>query len=89
MKTVPPSQLRTVLTAAVAKWLISDARPTTSVTPDKGDAPDVCGYAADGTSTLSVTPAFRSYDTELPAAHDLRAKPLAFACSTCVFMVAW
>jgi hypothetical protein len=50
-------------------------RPTTSVSLDKGDAPDVCGYsAADGTSTLSVTSASRSYDTELSAAHDLRAK---------------
>ncbi|MGW6905733.1 hypothetical protein [Streptomyces sp. NPDC054940] len=76
VKTAPPSQLCTALTADAAKQLIADARPTAQVSPNKGDAPDVCGYAAaDGTSMLSLTPGTRAYDTELSAAHDLSADP--------------
>ncbi|KUM68779.1 hypothetical protein [Streptomyces curacoi] len=76
VKTLPPSELCTILTVDVAKQLIADARPTARVSPDKGEAPDVCGYtAADGGATLSLSPASRTYDTELAAAHDLRANP--------------
>jgi hypothetical protein len=76
VKTLPPSRLCTVLTTGAAKQLMADARPTARVSPDKGDAPDICGYAAaDGKSTLSLTPASRAYDAELSAAHDLRANP--------------
>lgn len=76
MKTLPPSGLCTALTAAAARKVIADARPTTQVGPDQGDAPDVCGYAsADGASLLSLTPATRAYAAELSAAHDLRAHP--------------
>ncbi|MEU9456467.1 hypothetical protein [Streptomyces sp. NPDC048277] len=76
VKTLPPSRLCTVLTADVAGRLVTDARRTTQVSPNKGDAPDVCGYvAADGTSTLSLTPASRAYPAELSAAHDLSAHP--------------
>lgn len=76
VKTQPPSQLCTALTADAAEQLITDARPTAQVSPDKGDAPDVCGYAAaDGTSMLSLTPASRTYAAELSAAHDLSAHP--------------
>ncbi|MEV6478805.1 hypothetical protein [Streptomyces sp. NPDC051576] len=76
VRTAPPSHLCTALTPAAAERLITDARPTIQAAPDKGRAPDVCGYAAaDGTATLSLTPASRAYDTELSAAHDLRAHP--------------
>jgi hypothetical protein len=76
VKTAPPSRLCTALTAAAAKQLIADARPTAQISPDKGDAPDVCGYAAaDGQSMLSLTPATRAYAAELSAAHDLSANP--------------
>lgn len=76
VKTLPPSPLCTVLTEAVAERLIADARLLGRVSPNKGDAPDVCNYAAaDGTSTLSLTPATRTYSAELSAAHDLSAHP--------------
>ncbi|MEU6251457.1 hypothetical protein [Streptomyces sp. NPDC047043] len=76
VKTQPPSQLCTALTVDAARQLIADARPTAQVGPDRGDAPDVCGYAAaDGTSILSLTPATRTYAAELSATHDLSAHP--------------
>ncbi|MET7567973.1 hypothetical protein ABZT04_05640 [Streptomyces sp. NPDC005492] len=76
VKTAAPSPLCTALTPAAAERLIADARATIQAAPDKGRAPDVCGYAAaDGTATLSLSPASRAYDTELSAAHDLRAHP--------------
>lgn len=76
VKTLPPSQLCTALTADAAKQIIADARPTAQVSPDKGEAPDVCGYASvDGRSMLSVTSASRAYDAELSAAHDLKSDP--------------
>ncbi|GAA3827489.1 hypothetical protein GCM10022403_071000 [Streptomyces coacervatus] len=76
VKTAPPSQLCTALTAGAAKRLIADARLTARVGPDKGEAPDICGYtSADRTSTLSLTPASRAYDAELSAAHNLSAHP--------------
>ncbi|WBO65030.1 hypothetical protein [Streptomyces camelliae] len=76
VKTLPPSRLCTVLTEDVAKRVVTDARFTAQVGPDKGAAPDVCSYAgADGRSMLSLTPASRTYDAELSAAHGLRANP--------------
>ncbi|MFC8517679.1 hypothetical protein [Streptomyces sp. NPDC057257] len=76
VRTLPPSELCTVLTRGVAERLVPGARLTTRVGPDKGSAPDVCGYAAaDGTASLSLTPASRAYPAELAAAHDLRAHP--------------
>ncbi|MFJ2112525.1 MULTISPECIES: hypothetical protein [unclassified Streptomyces] len=76
VKTLPPSELCTVLTTGVAEQLIADARPVARVSPDKGEAPDVCNYTApDGTATLALTPATRAYDAELAAAHSLSADP--------------
>ncbi|WP_406443302.1 DUF3558 domain-containing protein [Streptomyces sp. NBC_01613] len=76
MKTLPPSRLCTALTTGAAKQLIADPRLQTRVSPNKGDAPDGCSYAAaDGTSTLALTSASRTYDAELSAAHDLSANP--------------
>jgi len=76
VKTAPPSRLCAALTADAARRLVAGARLTTQVSPDKGDAPDVCSYAdARGASMLSLTPASRAYDAELSAAHDLRTNP--------------
>ncbi|MEV0468926.1 hypothetical protein [Streptomyces prunicolor] len=76
MKTVPPAALCTVLTKSVAERLITGARLQARVSPDKGQAPDVCGYTApDGQSTLSLNPTSRAYATELSAAHNLAANP--------------
>ncbi|WP_033284242.1 hypothetical protein [Streptomyces sp. NRRL F-525] len=76
MKTLPPSKLCTVLTKGVAERLITDARLAARVSPNKGAAPDVCDYtSADGRSTLSLTPASRTYAAELSAAHNLAANP--------------
>ena len=77
MKTLPPSRLcTTALTTGAAKQLIADPRLQTRLSPAKGDAPDGCSYAAaDGKSTLALTPASRAYDAELSAAHDLSADP--------------
>ena len=76
MKTLPPSQLCTVLTKGVAERLVPDARLAARVSPNKGTAPDVCDYtSADGRSTLSLTPASRTYAAELSAAHNLAANP--------------
>ena len=76
MKTLPPSQLCTVLTKGVAERIVTDARLAARVSPNKGTAPDVCDYtSADGRSTLSLTPASRTYAAELSAAHNLSANP--------------
>lgn len=76
MKTLPPSQLCTVLTKGVAERIVTDARLAARVSPNKGTAPDVCDYtSADGRSTLSLTPASRGYAAELSAAHNLSANP--------------
>ncbi|MFI6548620.1 hypothetical protein ACIBO9_35790 [Streptomyces prunicolor] len=76
MKTVPPSALCTVLSKSVAERLITGARLQARVSPDKGQAPDVCGYTApDGQSTLSLNPTSRAYAAELSAAHNLAADP--------------
>ncbi|WP_405993752.1 hypothetical protein [Streptomyces sp. NBC_00986] len=76
MKTLPPSQLCTVLTTAVAERIVPDARFAARVSPNKGAAPDVCDYtSADGRSTLNLTPASRTYAAELSAAHNLSANP--------------
>ncbi|MFG2781540.1 hypothetical protein ACGFY7_27295 [Streptomyces prunicolor] len=76
VKTLPPSQLCTVLTTGVAQRIVPDARLAARVGPNKGSAPDVCDYtSADGRSTLSLTPASRTYAAELSAAHDLSANP--------------
>lgn len=76
MKTLPPSRLCTVLTTSAAKQLIADARLQARVSPNNGDAPEICSYAAaDGKSTLALTPASRAYKAELSAAHDLTANP--------------
>ncbi|MFK0282201.1 hypothetical protein ACIQVL_17265 [Streptomyces sp. NPDC090499] len=76
MKTLPASRLCTVLTKDVAERLVADARFTAQVGPDKGDALDVCDYAAaDGKATVSLTPATRTYAGELSAAHALRTNP--------------
>ncbi|WP_416959899.1 hypothetical protein [Streptomyces sp. Agncl-13] len=76
VKTLPPSQLCTVLTKGVAKRIVPDARLAARVSPNKGAAPDVCDYtSADGRSTLSLTPASRTYAAELSAAHNLAANP--------------
>ncbi|WP_405839332.1 hypothetical protein [Streptomyces sp. NBC_01518] len=76
MKTLPPSKLCTVLTKGVAERLITDPRLAARVSPNKGAAPDVCDYtSADGRSTLSLTPASRTYAAELSAAHNLAANP--------------
>ncbi|WP_327404577.1 hypothetical protein OG194_33895 [Streptomyces sp. NBC_01288] len=76
VKTLPPSQLCTVLTAGVARRIVPDARLAARVSPNKGAAPDVCDYtSADGRSTLSLTPASRTYAAELSAAHNLAANP--------------
>ncbi|MFJ2904122.1 hypothetical protein [Streptomyces sp. NPDC087212] len=78
VKTLPPSELCTVLTTGVARTLVPTARLTARVQPNKGTAPDVCDYSApDGTATLSLTPATRTYAAELSAAHDLSAHPAA------------
>ena len=76
VKTLPPSQLCTVLTAGVAQRIVPDARLAARVSPNRGAAPDVCDYtSADGRSTLSLTPASRTYAAELSAAHNLAATP--------------
>jgi len=76
VKTLPPSQLCTVLTTGVAKRIVPDARLAARVSPNKGAAPDVCDYTSgDGRSTLSLTPASRTYAAELSAAHNLAATP--------------
>ena len=76
MRTLPPSQLCTVLTKGVAERLVPDARLAARVSPNKGTAPDVCDYtSAAGRSTLSLTPASRTYAAELSAAHNLAANP--------------
>ena len=76
MKTLPPSRLCTVLTKGVAERLITDPRLAARVSPNKGAAPDVCDYtSADGRSTVSLTPASRTYAAELSAAHNLAANP--------------
>ena len=76
VKTLPPSQLCTVLTTGVAQRIVPDARLAARVSPNKGAAPDVCDYtSADGRSTLSLTPASRTYAAELSAAHNLSANP--------------
>lgn len=76
VKTLPPSQLCTVLTTGVAQRIVPDARFAARVSPNKGAAPDVCDYtSADGSSTLNLTPASRTYAVELSAAHNLSANP--------------
>ncbi|WP_030595647.1 hypothetical protein [Streptomyces fulvoviolaceus] len=77
MKTLPPSRLcTTALTTGAAQQLIADPRLQTRLSPNKGDAPDGCSYAAaDGQSTLALTPASRAYKAELSAAHALSADP--------------
>lgn len=82
MKTLPPSQLCTVLMVSIAERIVPDARLAARVSPNKGTAPDVCDYtSADGRSTLSLTPASRTYAAEVSAAHDLAAHPSSAAMS--------
>ena len=76
VKTAPACALCTALASDAAKRHITDARPTAQVGPDKGEAPDVCGYAAaDGRSMLSLTPASRAYAAEVSAAPAPSADP--------------
>jgi len=77
MKTLAPSRLcTTALTTGAAKRLIADPLLQTRLSPNKGEAPDGCSYvAADGKSTLALTPASRTYKAELSAAHALSADP--------------
>ncbi|WP_031475557.1 hypothetical protein [Streptomyces bicolor] len=76
VRTLPPSRLCTAFDLTAARKVRPDLQPATQVDPNKGTAPDVCSYAnADGTALLSLTPATRSYDAELSAAHSLVKDP--------------
>ncbi|WP_406127458.1 hypothetical protein [Streptomyces sp. NBC_00989] len=62
----------------LGNWLdeVTPSYGRSDSSPNKGAAPDVCDYtSADGRSTLSLTPASRTYAAELSAAHNLSANP--------------